>query len=188
MAAPGVQYTPPSPACLPVAVLCLIAAGMQGGWVWSWKDRIDRAFMEKFGSDLDFAAMQGAGGAGGQQQQLSAALEASLSAEELAVLAGAKMRCGGCGSKVGATSLGRVLQRLQQAEAGADVCSSNGQQEPQQGRQGAAAVVLGLREPDDAAVLEPPPPGHVTVSCCAPFLCLVTALPFCPHCLPLTSP
>ena len=137
--------------------------------MWSWKDRIDRAFMDRFGSDLDFAAMQQGAGGAGSQQQLSAALEASLSAAELAVLAGAKMRCGGCGSKVGATSLRRVLQRLQQTEA--ELCPSTGQQERQQQRQqqqqqeAAAAVVLGLSEPDDAAVLEPPPPGHVTVSC-----------------------
>ena len=141
---------------------------MQGGWLWAWKDRIDRAFVAKFGSDLDFSAMQGGGQQPqqqGQQQHQGSAVAAS--AEELALLAAARMRCGGCGSKVGATTLDRVLARLRREEAeqaeqqaGADVAS---------GREGSGisgsggAVLLGLDAADDCAVLEPPPPGHVTV-------------------------
>ena len=132
---------------------------MQGGWLWSWKDRIDRSFMNKFGSDLDFEAMQQQQPAA-QQQQLPQALAASLSAEELAVLAGAKMRCGGCGSKVGASSLARALRRLQQGEHGLEGDSVGLALEAAAD----AGVLLGLGQPDDAAVLEPPPAGHVTVS------------------------
>lgn len=126
-------------------------AGMQGGWLWAWKDWIDRAFMAKFGADLDFATMEQLRSSQ-SPHQLPHALERGLSAEELALLAAAKMRCGGCGSKVGATSLGLVLQRLQ--DMGCQ--RANAQQQ---------AVLIGLDEPDDAAVLEPPPPGHVMVSC-----------------------
>lgn len=115
----------------------------------------------------------------------SLALAARLGAEELALLAGAKMRCGGCGSKVGASTLTRVLRRLQQegeggAAAGAAAEEGSGEGLEAAAGAGAAAtvaargaaaaeaaagrsVVLGLDSPDDAAVLEPPPPGHVTV-------------------------
>ncbi|KAL4433704.1 hypothetical protein ABPG75_000145 [Micractinium tetrahymenae] len=164
--------------------------GAQGGWLWAWKDRIDRTFMDKFGSDLDFAAMQQQGQDQGPaaaaatappQHHLSRALQARLSAEELALLAGAKMRCGGCGSKVGASTLARVLRRLQQegeggaaAAAPAAPAAEHGSNEGLSGQgpptdvaaAGSAAgssVVLGLESPDDAAVLEPPPAGHVTV-------------------------
>jgi len=46
---------------------------------------------------------------------------------------------------VGATVLSRVLQRLQQHS------------------KGAGGVMIGLDEGDDAAVVRPPPAGHVTV-------------------------
>lgn len=61
------------------------------------------------------------------------------------LIAAAKMRCGGCGAKVGATTLDRVLQRLR-----ADSPVHGG-------------ATLGLSSPDDAAVLPPPPPGCVTI-------------------------
>lgn len=50
-------------------------------------------------------------------------LPEGLGPEALALASTAKMRCGGCGSKVGATTLGRVLARLQ---------GDGGQQQPQQ--------------------------------------------------------
>lgn len=155
-----------------------LPAGTQGGWLWTWKDRIDRAFMARFGADLDFRAMQGSGQGGGtagrpmSQPRPSPVLEAGLSAEELALLAGAKMRCGGCGSKVGASSLSRVLRRLQQdggdgADAAAAAARGSADGRGGHGSTAAAAggggILLGLESPDDAAVLEPPPPGHVTV-------------------------
>lgn len=136
-------------------------AGMKGSWLWTWKDSIDRTFMARFGADLDFEAMQRKGPPA--SSSAAGALQQTLPAEELALMAAAKMRCGGCGSKVGATSLDRVLQRLR-AEGSAGLLqngSGNGKQEQLQ--QQAGTVVLGLEQPDDAAVLEPPPPGHVTV-------------------------
>ena len=57
----------------------------EGGWVWRWKDRIDRRWMARYGADLP--AMTGA-----------PAAEA--------------MRCGGCGAKVPQAILNAVLDRL----------------------------------------------------------------------------
>ena len=58
---------------------------ISGGWVWYWKDWIDRRFMAKFN---DLPAMAEAGG----------------NAEP--------MRCGGCAAKVGPVTLERALNRL----------------------------------------------------------------------------
>ena len=60
---------------------------MQGAYLWRWKDRIDRTWMAKYGADL--------------QPMVPSALHSGVATttESLAVLAAAKMRCGGCGSK-----------------------------------------------------------------------------------------
>ena len=76
-----------------------------GAWAWSWKNRIDRGFMRKF-------------------KQLSPMLHITLEQDIPSVLIDDftnspqqfKMRCGGCGAKVGASILSRVLQDLQLVE------------------------------------------------------------------------
>ena len=62
-----------------------------GNWVWRWKDRIDRKFMRRFIDLPTEMPGQRAYGSTGQLQQ---------------------MPCGGCGAKVGASSLSAVLSRL----------------------------------------------------------------------------
>lgn len=86
-----------------------------GAWLWRLKDRIDRAWMQRYQNPAPMTA--------------SAPLP--LLANDTA-----DMRCGGCGAKVGADVLSRVMARLAPAR-GAD-------------------VVLGLDAPDDAAVVKPP--------------------------------
>lgn len=61
----------------------------EGGWVWRWKDRIDRCFMAQF----ENAAMEPAMGT-----------------------ANTAMRCGGCGAKLGKSLLERVLRELAPAQ------------------------------------------------------------------------
>ena len=62
---------------------------MEGAWIWRWKDRIDRRWMERYGSDLP--AMARAPAADPAQDA---------------------MRCGGCGAKVPQAILNAVLERL----------------------------------------------------------------------------
>lgn len=67
---------------------------VEGEWVWRWKDGIDRRFMARF---QDLPAMHAP----------APALPAVLQSD-----APDSMRCGGCGAKLGAEPLRRVLARL----------------------------------------------------------------------------
>ena len=105
------------------------AAG--GSWVWRWKDRIDRAFLRKFSRLQPMAAAA------------APALPAGLvSDERRSEIHSAAMRCGGCGAKVGATILSRVLDTIEPLTHG--------------------DVLLGLDSPDDAAVVRVDA-GHAVV-------------------------
>ena len=104
---------------------------LDGRWVWRWKDWIDRRFMRKF---ADLPEM-------GEETRLD--LPPGLAGEDAAKeLATATMRCGGCGAKVGATVLERVMSRIAPADR--------------------SDVLVGLDDPDDAAVVVTPP-GKVVV-------------------------
>ncbi len=70
---------------------------VRGRWVWRWKNRIDRRFMRRFQELPDMSAPDGRA-AGDDDAQTRALLE--------------PMRCGGCGSKLAAGPLHRVLDRL----------------------------------------------------------------------------
>ncbi len=105
--------------------------GFAGDWVWQWKDWIDRRFMAKF---QDFPEMDTS------TQPASAASPGSvkLSQEEsLQAISAIAMRCGGCGAKVGATVLSRALSNLHPVDR--------------------PEVLIGLKDPDDAAVVRVPP-------------------------------
>jgi selenide, water dikinase len=82
--------------------------------LWYWKDKIDRQFMDRF-------------------HRLPSMEPVGKSPEP-----SVEMLCAGCGSKVGATVLERVLQRLERIENTPD-------------------IVIGLDAPDDAAVVQVPP-------------------------------
>jgi len=94
----------------------------EGRWAWRLKDAIDRGFIDRY------------------QHVAPMAARPAPPAESPA-----PMRCAGCGGKIGASVLARVLERL-------DVPPSD-------------HVLVGLDRPDDAAVVLPPGgrPVHVTV-------------------------
>ena len=103
----------------------------EGGLAWRWKDRIDRRFMAQY---ADLPEMPAAAG--------PAVASGLAGPEDLRAISTAAMRCGGCGSKVGATPLDRVLARLTPVRRD--------------------DVLVGLDAPDDAAVVQVPP-GRVLV-------------------------
>ena len=103
------------------------AISFNGGWVWRWKDRIDRRFMAQFSALPPMAPEAAASGR-------DVPLDDEEAAEAISAVA---MRCGGCGAKVGASTLSRALGRLA----------------PVRRRD----VIVGLHEPDDAAVVRVPP-------------------------------
>ena len=105
--------------------------GFWGDWVWRWKDRIDRTFMRKFSEFPDMQARPVAAPASAQSQL---ALNPDESLQAISAIA---MRCGGCGAKVGATVLSRALGQLQVVQRD--------------------DVLIGLHDPDDAAVVRVPP-------------------------------
>jgi len=125
----------------------------EGAWAWRWKDFIDQRFMQKFNKlpEMYPAKMD-------QDVHLDPRLVGAEHAAEL-VRAGVSeigdlpkgltdtekalgaistfvMRCGGCGSKVGSIMLDRVLAKLAPSSR--------------------PDVVIGLDEPDDAAVVDVP--------------------------------
>ena len=105
--------------------------GFAGAWVWRWKDRIDRRFMQRF-SDLGIATMAPMAAGSGALAHF-----ADLDAQERAQAQAAQaMRCGGCAAKVGAGVLGRALGGLQTLHS--------------------PDVLIGLSAPDDAALVRIP--------------------------------
>jgi selenide,water dikinase len=134
----------------------------EGAWLWDLKDWIDRKWVAGYSTLLpDADAMAdparpprvaaAPSRAGGVQGNGVAGDGNSLAALREGL---AHMRCGGCGAKVGATVLSRVMARLR---ANGDV-NAPGVDRARNG------VLVGLDSPDDCAVLKPPPPMARTVT------------------------
>jgi selenide,water dikinase len=108
------------------------AIASRGNWsyesagLWQYKNWIDVRFMAKFN---ELPEMEEAD----SQPQLASGIADAQAIKELSTLA---MRCGGCGAKVGATILSRVMQRL-----------------PDEKRDD---VLIGRDSPDDCAMLAVP--------------------------------
>ncbi|MEQ6916267.1 selenide, water dikinase SelD [Halomonas aquatica] len=101
---------------------------LAGDWLWRWKDWIDRRFMARFN---DLAPMAE------DTMKAPATSRVVLDDEESAqAISAIAMRCGGCGAKVGATTLSRALSTLEPVAR--------------------EEVLVGLHSPDDAAVVRVP--------------------------------
>ncbi|NET59532.1 MAG: selenide, water dikinase SelD [Symploca sp. SIO2E6] len=98
--------------------------------LWLWKDQIDRKFMDKF-EDLPSMDEDGEMGGGGDAGRRGRG-DGETGRWEIPP----KMHCAGCGSKVGSTTLEKVIKRLP--------------------LMGGADIMIGLGDPDDAAVLQVP--------------------------------
>ena len=98
---------------------------VQGGWVWRWKNAIDRKFMNKF---VQLPERRMHRNAVGIPKALLA--QSQLHADHIS---NSDMRCKGCGSKVGAPILDTVLASLQPVRS--------------------RGVVSAVAEADDAAVI-----------------------------------
>ena len=125
----------------------------EGAWAWRWKDFIDQRFMQKFNKlpemypakmDQDVHLDPRLVGAEHAAELVRAGvpeigdLPKGLTDTEkaLGAISTFVMRCGGCGSKVGSIMLDRVLAKLAPSSR--------------------PDVVIGLDEPDDAAVVDVP--------------------------------
>ncbi|WP_107667279.1 selenide, water dikinase SelD [Cyanothece sp. BG0011] len=104
--------------------------GLEASWLWTWKDHIDRKFMDRF---KDFSAMDSQ-----ETTNLWATLKNELFSDKNQPKKQLKnkkfMPCNGCASKVGSSLLDRSLKRLDIA------------QNPE--------ILVGLTSPDDAAIID----------------------------------
>lgn len=107
--------------------------GWVGAQVWRWKDWIDQRFMRRF---QDLAFMQPSAATAFTSAALPGGGLQLTSEESLQALSALAMRCGGCGAKVGATVLSRALGQLHPVQRD--------------------DVLIGLNDPDDAAVVRVP--------------------------------
>ena len=102
---------------------------LEGAWLWKIKDWIDRRFMDNFNLLPEMDMHTG----NEPHLRINQAMTDKKTLHEISAIA---MRCGGCGAKVGSTVLSRVINRLQPITRD--------------------DIVIGLTDPDDAAVTEVP--------------------------------
>lgn len=113
----GLISTGDKSAVLSWGPLGLGGRGALGRMLWQWKDSLDRTWMAKY---CQLSPMQ-------STSETDSAVEAvatAAGADALEAIRAAPMRCGGCGAKVGATVLSRVLKRLD-IPSRPEVCDCN---------------------------------------------------------------
>ncbi|AFY86020.1 selenide, water dikinase SelD [Chroococcidiopsis thermalis] len=105
------------------------------GWLWRWKDAIDRKFMQRFSN---LPQMQEKG----QKSKVKSQTSKQIPNSEFRIPNSEfPMPCAGCGSKVSSTVLARVLNQIKQDST--NWCNRQD-------------IIIGLDAPDDAAVVEVP--------------------------------
>jgi len=123
----GLITTGGKSAVLSYGNLALGGLGPVGERLWRWKDKIDRKWMKMY---QEIPEMKEA-----KVEQPAVALAAGP--DTMAAIRAVPMRCGGCGAKVGATTLSRVMKRLEPIPTNPN-------------------VEVGIDQPDDAAVVSVP--------------------------------
>jgi selenide,water dikinase len=83
---------------------------LKGSWVWKWKDWIDRKWMARYQELPDLEEMMS--NMKFQRTKQVPGNVAQKGGSVLEAFTSNPMRCGGCGAKVGSTSLSRVLKAL----------------------------------------------------------------------------
>ena len=118
--------------------------GIEGSFIWKLKDNIDRKWISGYQELPNMEEMKKSQFNGGKI--VSNSIE--MDEESIALLSASKMRCGGCGSKVGSQVLSRVLQAVHHLiyTERTDVVAG-----------------IGHRSNDDAAIILPPLPPYYTV-------------------------
>jgi len=85
---------------------------LEGAFLWDLKDQIDRSFMNGF---AHLPSMDSSDNQPSSANSISPPPNLRMhGAEALAAFASSPMRCGGCGSKVGSSTLSRVLNSVYQ--------------------------------------------------------------------------
>ena len=116
---------------------------LEGKWLWTWKDSIDRKWMGKYTTDLpDLEQMMTKMNFRRNCKAIPAHVQ-SKGGDVLAAFSADPMRCGGCGAKVGATTVSRVLGAIHELQL----------------RRAAGRVPPPPIDHDDAAVVLMPKPG-----------------------------
>lgn len=111
-------------------------------WLWRWKDRIDRQFMDRFTAlDTVMSPPATLPAASLPSAASDSSPSTSLTSTFFATASDPTMYCAGCASKVGSSVLQKVLARLQSD-------FPDGFQ--------SADVLMGLETPDDAAAIAIP--------------------------------
>ncbi len=80
--------------------------GIEGSYLWKLKDKIDRVWMKGYQELPDMDKLMST------KPENAIAVNDSMGEETIKLLSKSKMRCGGCGSKVGSQLLTRALQKV----------------------------------------------------------------------------
>ena len=115
---------------------------MEGRYLWTIKDRIDRKWMAKYTTDLpDLEEMMEKMNFRRQKNRVPAAVQRK-GRDVLEAFSADPMRCGGCGAKVGATTVSRVLAAVHQRQLlRADASATNSAATPRPIDHDDAAIV-----------------------------------------------
>ncbi|MEL4897299.1 selenide, water dikinase SelD [Crocosphaera sp. Alani8] len=101
--------------------------GLEAGWLWTWKDYIDRKFMDRFKNFSNIESNH-------KKNLFPSSLNIKNNKKEQQLNNNKFMPCNGCGSKVGGSILTKTLKRLKI------------NQNPE--------IIIGLNSPDDATIVD----------------------------------